>query len=355
MLRRWLEEVVTAPPSWLYPLLIPLSLLYAGSAALHRGLYRLGVLKSGKLPRPVISVGNLTAGGGGKTPIVMWLAETLSKQGVKPAILSRGYGRKGCDIVVVDPDASWEKFGDEPSLMAGRLKDVPVAVSGNRRLAGMEILQDRDVDLFILDDGFQHYALERDLDIVVIDGQRRFGNGRLLPAGVLREPVKRLSGADFIIVTKAQQRDTRFEGYISQHSQAPVLWADYRPAGMFRIDSGKDPVSEDALDGPLVAFCGIAVPEGFRQTLEHANIEVAQFLTFPDHHHYTGYDVEKIMTTAGLSQAVGLVTTEKDAVRWPRSSLPLPVYSLAVRPEISNTQNMIQDILKLVPKPPEGA
>jgi tetraacyldisaccharide 4'-kinase len=297
----------------------------------------------------------MTAGGGGKTPVVMWLAETLSKKGVKTAILSRGYGRMGRETLLVDPEGPWENFGDEPSLMAGKLRDVAVAVSGNRRLAGLELLKHRDVDLFILDDGFQHHALEKDLDIVVIDDQRRFGNGRLLPAGALREPVTRLLNADYIIVTKSRHRDFRFESYLNQHSPAPVLWSRYRPAGLCRIGSGKTTGPDSDLRGPFVAFCGIAVPEGFRKTLDDANIEVAQFLTFPDHHPYSTADADTIMDAAVRSQAVGLVTTEKDAVRWPCEGTPLPVYSLAVDPVIDDAQEMVQSIRKLIQKAPGEA
>ena len=355
MLRRKLEEVVTSPPPWLYPVLMPLSLLYAGSTALHRYFYRSGILKAGRLPRPVVSVGNLTAGGGGKTPIVMWLADTLSNKGIKTAILSRGYGRRSRETLIVDPEGPWENYGDEPSMMAGRLKGVAVAVSHKRMLAGLELYQDREIDLFILDDGFQHRALERDLDIVVIDGQRRFGNGRLLPAGALREPVTRLSGADFIIVTKSRHRDIEFESYLNLHSQAPVLWSHYRAAGMSMVASGMAPLTDKEPDGPFVAFCGIAAPESFRKTLDNSNIDIAQFLIFPDHHPYSAAEVDKIMDAAVRSRAVGLVTTEKDAVRWPRESSRLPVYSLAIRPVVDDAQELIKRIEKLVLKASEDA
>ena len=330
MLRRRFEEVLAAPPSWLWPVLVPLASLYAGGLALHRGLYRIGILKSHNLPRPVVSVGNLTAGGGGKTPIVMWLAETLAMKGVRPAILSRGYGREGDGIRIVDPDGPWRIYGDEPSMMAGRLGEIPVVVSVNRRLAGLDLLQHRDVDLFILDDGFQHHALKRDLDIVAIDNHRRFGTGRLLPAGILREPVKRLQDADIVVVTKVVIPDPNFEKELTRLKDVPVVWFDFRPAGLVPLDPSTETTETDASSGSALAFCGIAHPDGFRQSLKRAGIEVAGFITFPDHHTYSVEDISRIKAAAREAGVGRLVTTEKDAVRWPDHDPEIPVYFLSM-------------------------
>jgi len=336
MIRCRIEEILTAPPSWLRSVLVPLALLYAGAVAFHRGMYRLGILKSHNLPRPVVSVGNLTTGGGGKTPLVIWLAEALSNRGIKPAILSRGYGREGDGVRIVDPDGPWRIFGDEPFMMARRLGEIPVVVSGNRRLAGLELLRHQDVDLFILDDGFQHYALKRDLDVVAIDNHRRFGSGRLLPAGILREPVKRLQDADFVVVTKSSGPDPEFEKYLSELYSGPVLWADYRPVSLLPVKGASRDGEGAYPEGPFIAFCGIADPEGFRISLDRLGVRILDLIVFSDHHPYSDMDMAGILEAAHQKGARALVTTEKDAARLPGNEYEIPCYVLsmeAVLPE----------------------
>lgn len=350
MIRRSLERVVNDPPAALLPILVPLSLFYRGFSSLHRRLYSSGILRPGSLPRPVVSVGNLTAGGGGKTPLTMWLAEKLIASGVRVAVLTRGYGRIHGGLRIVEPGDSWEVVGDEPALMASKIKGVTVAVSKDRFAAGTRVLEKGEVDLFLLDDGFQHYALKRDLDIVVVDDRRRFGNGRLLPAGILREPVSRLQDADLIVVTKARRADPEFKRFLNESSPAPVFWADYRPEGLAPVIACEGASKEEVPGGTFVAFCGIAGPEGFHDTLARAGIEVAELLAFPDHHPFSASDVDRIVKTAERRQAVGLVTTEKDAVRWPHQKLSLPVYFLSVQPVIEGEEDILERVLTLVDK-----
>ncbi len=349
-MRSRFEEVLSDPPVYSLPFLIPLSLIYRGVSSFHRYLYTSGVLTTRRLPRPVVSVGNLTTGGGGKTPLIMWLADKLMASGVKVAVLSRGYGRIHGGLRIVEERDTWEDVGDEPVLMASKIKGATVAVAKDRFLAGTKILEIRDVDLFLLDDGFQHFSLDRDLDIVVVDGQRRFGNGRLLPAGILREPVSRLKDADLIVVTKTQQADPEFEGFLKRYSTAPVFWADYRPMGLSSVDSSQPTSSGGRSEGPFVAFCGIAGPDGFRATLARAGIEVMELLTFPDHHPYTASDINRIKETADRTAAVGLVTTEKDAARWHHTNLSLPLYSLVIQPVIEAEDDLLEKVLTLVGK-----
>ena len=349
-MRSRLEAVLSDPPALLMPFLVSLSVLYRGLSSLHRRLYSSGVLTSHRLPRPVVSVGNLVAGGGGKTPLTMWLAEKLMASGVKVAVLTRGYGRLHGGFRIVGEDDSWEIVGDEPALMASKIKGATIAVSKDRFAAGSKVLENYEVDIFLLDDGFQHFALDRDLDIVVIDGCRRFGNNRLLPAGILREPVSRLKDADIIVVTRAPSADREFELWLNDYSTAPVFRADYLPLELLPIGSG-EPVSREERPGkPYLAFCGIAGPDGFRNTLARADIDVVKMMVFPDHHPYSVPDIDRIVETAERMEAVGLVTTEKDAMRWPRSKLPLPVYSLSVQPVIEGEDVMLEKILSLVDK-----
>jgi len=296
-----------------------------------------------------VSVGNLTAGGGGKTPIVMWLAEVLSDRGMRPAILSRGYGRKGDEVRVVDPDGPWHVFGDEPAMMARKLGNVPVVVSGDRHRAGLKLLGHKDVDLFILDDGFQHRALKRDLDIVAIDNHRRFGTGWLLPAGILREPVKRLRDADFVVMTKAAGPDAQFAKYLSGIYSGPVLWADYRPVSLLPVKGVSSGAEMAHPEGSFIAFCGIADPEGFRISLDRLGLNVHDLIVFPDHHPYSSSDMVRILETARLAGARALVTTEKDAVRLPQFEFDIPCYAPsmeAVLPE--SAPLLIEQVMALI-------
>lgn len=329
MFRRSAEGILNDPPALLLPFLLLLSLLYRGGVFLHRWIYDAGLVRRERLPRPVISVGNLTVGGGGKTPFIMSLARELLSRGVRPAVLSRGYGRKGQGPEVVGEDDHWSRYGDEPFLLANRLK-IPVVVSRNRYSAGMKALEKGNVDLFILDDGFQHRALYRDLDIVVVDGQRRFGKRRLLPAGFLREPVSRLGGADLIVVTKVAGADPLFEEELKEHKDLPVVWADFRPAGLVPRDASRGTGGSQVPPGPALGFCGIAHPDGFRHSLERAGIDIARFLVFPDHHAFTMQDVGKITSAAREAGVRFMVTTEKDAVRWPGDQQEIPLYCLSM-------------------------
>jgi tetraacyldisaccharide 4'-kinase len=298
----------------------------------------------------VISVGNLTAGGGGKTPLTMWLAEKLIASGTRVAVLTRGYGRIHGGLRLVEPGDSWQAVGDEPALMVSKISNLTVAVSKNRFKAATRVLERDEVDLFLLDDGFQHYALKRDLDIIVVDGQRRFGNGRLLPAGILREPVSSLKKADLIVVTRARRIDPEFERWLKGHTAAPIFWADYQPMDLSPVEPAGPTPGEGEPGGSFVAFCGIAGPEAFRDSLARAGIDVVELLAFPDHHPYSVSDMEKIMETAVKRQAAGLVTTEKDAVRWPRRKISLPVYTLPIKPVIKGEEEILAGILDLVRK-----
>ncbi len=336
----------------LLPLLIPLSYLYRTLALVHRVLYASGILSKKSLPRPVVSVGNMTVGGGGKTPFVLWLAGALRDRGIRPAILSRGYGRKGSAPTVVDLRQSWRLVGDEPYMMASRLDQVPVAVAADRYEAGLEVLQEHEVDLFLLDDGFQHRRLSRDLDIVVVDNVRRFGNGWLLPAGSLREPLSRLADVDQVVVTRAAGPDEEFGNFISGFTRAGVFWSDYRLTSLEPLCGDKETVDE--CGGPFLAFCGIAGPEGFSRSLEKHGLDIVDMVVFPDHHPYKDDDLERIAGIARSAGALALVTTEKDAVRLPPGKLVMPCFSLVVELDAHGSdEEILAPVLDLV-RPSSG-
>jgi tetraacyldisaccharide 4'-kinase len=311
-------------------------------------LYDSGISRKKKLPRPVVSVGNMTVGGGGKTPFVLWLAGRLRDEGLRPAVLSRGYGRKGTLPTVVVPGVDWQQVGDEPYLMASILDSVPVAVAADRYEAGLKVLQSYEVDLFILDDGFQHRRLERDLDIVMVDNVRRFGNGRLLPAGILREPLSRLADANLIVVTRISGRDEELEEFIHSFSRAYISWSDYRSTSLKPVTERGATDKEVIFPGPFLAFCGIASPEGFSRSLDKHGIDIVDMVVFPDHHPYTREDLQGVGELAGRLGATALVTTEKDVVRLPGGKQALPCFSLGVELKIhGEEQGILSPVLDI--------
>lgn len=330
MIRRLAGKIALRPSPPLLALFVPLSFVYGVVAALHRWAYRSGLLRAAVLPRPVVSIGNLAVGGGGKTPLTMWLAKKLEDQGKEAGVLTRGYGRSGDRSVIAYPGHDWKDIGDEPALMIRKVKGLPVAVSKNRQRGGEELLGTRNIKVFILDDGFGHHALHKNLEVVVIDDNRRFGSGRLLPAGILREPVERLKEAGIIVVTKAARVDQGFEEEIKKHTDAPVLWADYRPDRLVPVGEQGETGSGTVPEGPFLGFCGIADPESFRISLGRAGVETRGIVTFPDHHPYAPSDVSAITARAFKMGATALVTTEKDGIRWLPEESALPCYVLAM-------------------------
>ena len=265
-------------------------------------LYQSGVLQTYRLHHPVVSVGNLTVGGTGKTPLVILLAERFRDEGFRPVVLSRGYKRKGSGTVVVSsgkgPVVPWDEAGDEPSLIAKRALGVSVVVGADRYAAGL-VAEDQNLgNLFILDDGFQHRRLYRNVDLVTIDPVEWIAGERLFPYGRWREPKEALKRADAAVV---------------QESQAPL--SDFPvPSFVIRtvfegIYKGSEPIEIQSLKNrAITAFAGIAKPDRFFNALENMGISLAHRIRFRDHHSYTERDLETLPGEV-------LITTEKDAVR----------------------------------------
>lgn len=275
-------------------LLLPLSGLFALFSGLRRQAYRLGVFKVQRFSVPVIVVGNISVGGTGKTPLVIWLVEHLKAQGLKPGVVARGYGGKASKWPQqVRPDSDPLMVGDEPVLIASRTQR-PVCVAPDRPAAVQALLDHTDCDVVVSDDGLQHYALGRDLEIAVIDPQRRFGNGLLLPAGPLREGRRRLKQVDLQITQGVGSRgEYRFE--LAHAMLLPV-------SGV----GGGRPLSD--LKGQRVhALAGIGEPRRFFDLLRRAGLLVIEH-PFPDHHPYRAQDL-------AFSDELPLLMTEKDAVK----------------------------------------
>jgi len=295
-----------------------------------------------KLPRKVISVGNITLGGTGKTPATIALAKEARRRGLMPCILTRGYKgiAEGPCFVSRGEGPMLDEYhaGDEAVLMAEKLKEIPVVKGKNRYEAGMFALGSLSAsltpDLFVLDDGFQHWHLFRDKDILLIDGINPFGNRRLLPVGSLREPVSATARADVIVITKTKEngpgdghdmKGVRERGLVEElreyNKHAPIFFAHHRPV-MFTGPAGDTFPIEWAKNRKLFGFCGIGNPVSFKETLILAGADLTGFMGFRDHHRYTKDDIRTIIGNATKSGAGWIVTTEKDIMRLTGMDLP---------------------------------
>ncbi len=294
----------------------PLTGLYGAATALRNTLFDRGVLSSQRLEQPVVSVGNLSVGGSGKTPFVIALGELLKARGIRFDVLSRGYGRKSRGVLVVETDGNAADFGDEPLLIARRL-GVPVIVGENRYAAGRVAEQKFQPQLHILDDGFQHRSLVRDFDIVLMT-EHDFDD-RLLPSGRLREPLSSLRRADAIVLP----RDFSVHGLSAQNSAIKT----FALRGKLIWQMNREIVMPAALVAPIV-FCGIARPQQFFAQVRAAGITPAAEIEFRDHHAYDRSDIERLLAMRGKLGAGGFLTTEKDAVNL--GSLPADLKPFAV-------------------------
>ncbi len=299
-----------------------LSYFYLGVVTLRNRFYDRGLLKEVKLPCPVISVGNITVGGTGKTPCVIMLAQMLKKNGFRPAVISRGYGGRSTNPVNVVSNGEAilldsETAGDEPFLMADVLKGIPVITGAERKVTGKAAIEKYGADVIICDDAMQHRQIFRDINLILWDSEGLKGNYHVLPRGKLREPVEEIRRASAMLFTRADadvKPDAKIEEIIHA-CKIPVFISSHHPEAIISGDERiQKPVSE--LSGKKVyAFCGIANPASFEKTLLAAGAKLSALECFPDHHGYDEKEIEKIKTGFFESGADYLLTTQKDAVR----------------------------------------
>lgn len=295
-------------------LLGALSFPYAQILRLRAFFYRSGLLPSRSLSRPVISVGNITVGGAGKTPTVAMLARLLMERGKRVAVLSRGYGGSVSPAVAIVADGSSiflspQEAGDEPYLLARSVPGLMVVVGADRYRAGILAEERLNPDIFILDDGFQHQRLKRDVNILLLDCKSPFGNGRALPAGPLREPESALGRADLVIYTRCDGASVP-----APIPSIPSCTASHVLTGAAPLTGG-DATPFPALGGKGAAFAGIADPAAFFSALEEDGAELAALLPLPDHARYAENAISDILRLKEESGADYLITTEKDAVK----------------------------------------
>jgi tetraacyldisaccharide 4'-kinase len=300
-------------------ILYPLSLLYRLIINLRNWLYNHNIFQQIKLTCPVISVGNITVGGTGKTPCVIWLARMLQEQGFRPAVLSRGYGGKSSGPVNIVSDgkdilASSAMAGDEPYLMARTLQNIPVITGPKRVLTGKTAIDKFGADVLICDDAFQHRQIFRDINLVLLDSRAPLGNGHLLPRGALREPPTALRRADAFILTRSNEVVEKISTF-DEIKNIPVFRSSHQPVDVVSGDYGRLlPLAE--LKGKKVcAFVGIARPDSFKKVIKATGAQIISFDIFPDHYHYSPQELENIRHNFLRTNADLLLTTEKDGMR----------------------------------------
>lgn len=324
-------------------LLSPLSRLYSAIINVRNGLYEKDIFKSLSLGAPAISVGNITVGGTGKTPLVAFIAEILAENGEKPCILTRGYKRQNPKERVLVSDyekvlADVKTAGDEPFELARKLLGKAVVIAdANRAAAAKWALENFEVTAFVLDDAFQHRQARRDLDIVCIDAANPFGNEKILPSGILREPLENLKRADLIVITRANLAKNLSKLKIQSSKLNPdglIFTAENKISDLTELEefnaipqsrpksSGRQPRSTDR----CLAFCALGNPDNFFEQLRQEDFNLISTQKFPDHHFYTSKDVEAIEEKAGQSGVGVLLTTAKDAVKLKDLNFYLPCY-----------------------------
>lgn len=329
-------------------ILPPFAALYGTVTRTRLALYRRGFLKSSKLDAPVISVGNITAGGTGKTPLVEYVARMVAASGRRVCILTRGYGRNdpGRQVLVSDGTkilATELEAGDEPLLLGQRLKGLAAVISNaNRFAAGQWALANLKSEVFILDDGFQHLRLARDLNIVTVDASDPWGNGHLLPKGLLREPTQGLGRADCVVLTRTDQAndvDDLKREIQAINPNVSVLTSRMRTRGFVRLGA-----SETAKEAPqaVAAFSAIGNHNSFIRQLNLEGVNPLTVARFRDHYRYTQSDVNEIVSKAKSAGAEALVTTAKDAVKLTNLSLSMPCYVLDIEIAIEDGDKLGQ-------------
>jgi len=342
-------------PFWMKVLLFPLTLLslpYGWGVRMRTILYSINLWKTKRLPCPVISVGNITVGGTGKTPLVIMLAKGLMDRGIPVAILSRGYKGKGSSRPLVSDGktvlVSAEEAGDEPFQMAQALKGIPVLIGKDRFVNGQSALQQFNIRGVLLDDGYQHLQLHRDLNILLIDSEIGFGDHHLLPRGILREPLEHLRRAHLFLLTKVEDPENcrLLEKMLREiHPSSPVFHSHYEPQGLIGPDG--EWVGLQALKGKkALAVSGIANPAYFSLLLRKCGMEIVREMIFPDHHRFTSNDLLAIEKES--READWTVTTEKDIVKLGKMKIVRPpLLALRIEMKIWEEEEFYKKILEV--------
>lgn len=335
----WRNLITSKNPSWgqkiLRAVLRFISVFYRLAVALRNLLYDISIKRQTKVSAAVVSIGNITTGGTGKTPLVGWLCNYFTRQNIKTAVLTRGYKKK-------------HDIADEPAMLAKAVPDAAIIVNPDRTAGAKKAINEYNAKLLVMDDGFQHRKLARDVNIVAIDATKPFGNGRILPAGLLREPIKSVKRADAVIITRANQNSPeKIEEIKKRISEIKpeIIFATavHKPMYIKLIKDQHLPLSELA-DRKIFAFCGIGNPGAFFQTLSDMSLNIVGTKVYNDHHRYTTDDIAAIYEDARYKQAEFVLTTHKDWIKTALLSVDkfqIPFASLMVELEFVDGQEKI--------------
>lgn len=354
---RYLENVFLGadrgPASWLIrALLWPLSLVYQLGLAVYLWIYNIGLRRRCKLGVPVISVGNLTCGGTGKTPAVQTICRMLQSQERKVVILSRGHGGSASGPTVASDGESVlcdsSQVGDEPILLARSLPGIPIVVGKDRRASGKLAIDRFAPDVIVLDDGLQYWQLRRDLDVVVLNALRPFGSGFVFPMGDLREPKRGLRRAGVVLLTgTGSLSDSQLDPVRAVVNRlapgAPAFAANHRPVCIREAASDAEREPDWISDRKVFAFCGIGRPDSFLALLRSLDASIAGNIVFADHYRLSDRDITAIIDGAAACDAEVIITTEKDLARLDERRIP-NLHTLAVKLEIENESDFAQYI-----------
>ncbi len=336
--------------------LSPLGLLYGAAMRTRAALYKRQILRTHVIDKPVISVGNLTTGGTGKTPLVEAIARRLAQSGRKVCILTRGYGRSDAHqrVVVSDGDeirADVDQAGDEPLMLAERLRGkAAVVCDADRVSAALWAKENLGSDVFVLDDGFQNLRISRDLNIITIDATNPWGNRRVLPAGILREPIKALNRADCIVLTRSEQStDSELPAKIQRLTSAAVLSSRMVTSGIRSFKSVTNVEAKVLARQQIAAFCAVGNAEAFFNHLRQT-FELADTTAFRDHYQYSQPDIDRIGKQALASGASALMTTAKDEVKLRALRFDMPCYVIDIDLQIESEAQLFELIDRALSK-----
>jgi tetraacyldisaccharide 4'-kinase len=340
-------------------MLAPLSALYGMATRARLALYHRGAFNVARIEAPVISVGNITAGGTGKTPLVAWLARAVAREGKRACILTRGYGRENprARVLVSDGErvlADARESGDEPLMLAEMLTGLAAVVSdANRVAAARWAMKNLNSEVFILDDGFQHLRIARDLDIVTVDAMNPWGGKHLLPRGTLREPLAGLSRASCLVITRADQ-STNPDALRAEASRLsggrPIFLSRTKLARVRPLRSTKNHQDHSihALAQPVAAFCAIGNPQAFFKQIKDSGVTPVYTRAFSDHHVYTQSEIDTLSAEALARGAQTLLTTAKDAVKLRSLDFTLPCYVLEVELAFNEEDGLLDQLREAI-------
>jgi tetraacyldisaccharide 4'-kinase len=331
--------------------LTPLSVAYGTGVRLRNRLYQQGILKSSDIAAPVISIGNLTSGGTGKTPLVAFVAGQLAAVGQQVCVLTRGYRRQSAGRVVVSDCeqvlADVKTAGDEALLLAEKLQGQAAVIADKNRVAAARwAIENLQSNTFILDDAFQHQQIRRDLNILTVDATNAWGNRRILPAGILREPISELSRADCVVITRANQSAhvDQLRNEINQLSPGTRIFTSQMQVSAVRplkpAGDSFEPLMNQA--PPVAAFCGIGNPSSFFSLIHLRGLTLCHTHAFADHHNYLQSDIDRFVKDAIARGAEAIVTTAKDAVKIATLELAIPCYVIDIAIEIHAREHFLR-------------